>query len=83
LVIDGSTVAHGCISLVVSILYKGRALALLWVTRKGKKGHFSEQMHMDLIKAVQELIPEKMTVVMLGDGEFDGAQWLSLLETYG
>jgi hypothetical protein len=82
LAIDGSTVARGCISLVVSIIYKGRALPLLWVTRKGKKGHFPEQMHIDLIKAVQELIPKKAKVVVLGDGEFDGAQWLSVLETY-
>ncbi len=82
LAIDGSTVARGCISLVVSIIYKGRALPLLWVTRKGKKGHFPEQMHMDLIKAVQELIPKKAQVIVLGDGEFDGAQWLALLESY-
>ena len=83
LAIDGSTVARGCISLVVSIVYKGRALPLLWVTRKGKKGHFPQQMHMDLIKAVQEIIPEKTKVVILGDGEFDGAKWLALLEKYG
>ena len=38
LVIDGSTTAQGCISLMVSIIYKGRYLPLLWVTRKGKKG---------------------------------------------
>jgi len=83
LAIDGSTVARGCISLVVSIIYKGRALPLLWVTRKGKKGHFPQQMHIDLISAVRELIPEKTDVIVLGDGEFDGAKWLAELETYG
>jgi hypothetical protein len=56
--------------LVVSIIYKGCALRLLWATKKGKKGHFPEQMHRDLIKAVQELIPKKARVIVLGDGEF-------------
>jgi hypothetical protein len=83
LAIDGSTVARGCISLVVSIVYKGRALPLLWVTRKGKKGHFPQQMPIDLIKAVQALIPRGTKVVVLGDGEFDGAKWLALLDEYG
>lgn len=83
LAIDGSTVARGCISLVVSLIYKGRAIPLLWVTRKGKKGHFPEQMHIELLKAVHALIPQGSTVIMLGDGEFDGAHWLSALEAYG
>lgn len=83
LAIDGSTVARGCISLVVSLIYKGRAIPLLWLTRKGKKGHFPEQMHIDLLKAVHDLIPEGTQVIMLGDGEFDGAHWLALLEQYG
>lgn len=83
LAIDGSTVAQGCISLVVSVIYKGRALPLLWVTRKGKKGHFPQQMHIDLIKAVREIIPDNAEVVILGDGEFDGAQWLVELESSG
>ena len=83
LAIDGSTVARGCISLVVSLIYKGRAIPLLWVTRKGKKGHFPEQMHIDLLKAVHDLIPKGTKVIMLGDGEFDGAHWLTQLEAYG
>ena len=49
LVIDGSTVGRECVTLMVSVVYKGRALPLLWVTRKGKKGHFPEAMHIDLI----------------------------------
>ncbi len=82
LAIDGSTVARGCISLVVSLVYKGRAIPLMWVTRKGKKGHFPEHMHIELLKAVQTLIPSGSTVIMLGDGEFDGAYWLALLEEF-
>ena len=33
-------------------------------------------------EAVQTIIPKGTKVVILGDGEFDGAQWLKLLEKY-
>ena len=68
-------------SLVVSIVYKGRALPLVWVRRKGKKGYFPEQRHRELIKAVQEIVPKKTKGVILGDGEFDSVNGLALLET--
>ncbi len=47
---------------------------LLWVTRKRKKGHFPEQMHIELMEAVQAIIPKSTKVVVLDDGEFDGVQ---------
>ena len=83
LAIDGSTTAQGCITLMVSMIYKGRSLPLLWVTRKGKKGHFPQDMHIELIKSVQAIIPEGTNVICLGDGEFDGADWLSTIEGFG
>ncbi len=83
LVIDGSTVARGCVTLMVSIVYKGRAIPLLWLTRKGKKGHFPEQMHIELISAVKDIIPECAEVICLGDGEFDGAEWLNTIQGFG
>ena len=42
LVIDGSVVGRGCITLMVSVIYKGRALPIAWTVVKGKKGHFPE-----------------------------------------
>ncbi|CAC9513783.1 hypothetical protein [uncultured Gammaproteobacteria bacterium] len=83
LAIDGSTTAKGCITLMVSMIYKGRSLPLLWVTRQGKKGHFPQDMHIELIKSVQAIIPEGTAVICLGDGEFDGADWLKTLSDYG
>jgi hypothetical protein len=84
LVIDGSVVGQGCVCLmVVSVIYKKRALPLMWVVRKGKKGHFQESMHIELIQAVHELIPAGSDVVCLGDGEFDGTQWLETLNQFG
>jgi hypothetical protein len=67
---------------MVSVVYQGPALPLLWTTPKGKKGHFPEAMHIELIEAVHQLIPEGRDVVVLGDGEFDGIQWLATLEKF-
>jgi hypothetical protein len=83
LAIDGSTTARGCITLMVSMIYKGRSLPLLWVTRKGKKGHFPQDMHVELIKSVHAIIPEGTAVICLGDGEFDGTDWLKTISDFG
>jgi hypothetical protein len=72
LVIDGSVVGRGCIALMMHVVYKGRALPLAWIVRQGKKGHFSEAVHLAMVEQVQELIPLGAQVVLLGDGEFDG-----------
>lgn len=53
LIIDGSSTARGCVTLMVSVVYQKRSLPLLWVTRKGKKGHFPEALHIELITAVK------------------------------
>ena len=36
LIIDGSSTARGCVTLMVSVVYQKRSLPLLWVTRKGQ-----------------------------------------------
>jgi hypothetical protein len=69
---DGSVVGRGCVALMMHVVYKGRALPLAWQVRKGKKGHFPEDLHVALVKQVQTLIPLGASVVLLGDGEFDG-----------
>ncbi|MDM8566745.1 transposase [Candidatus Halobeggiatoa sp. HSG11] len=83
LVIDGSTVGRGCITLMVSVIYKKRTLPLMWVTRKGGKGAFPEEMHVEIIRAVHELIPTGCDIVVLGDGEFNGTNWLNTINEFG
>ena len=53
LVIDGSVVGRGCVALMIHVVYKGRALPLAWLVRRGKKGHFPEALHIALIEQVQ------------------------------
>jgi hypothetical protein len=83
LVIDGSVVGRGCVALMIHVVYKGRALPLTWLVRRGKKGHFPEELHIALLEQVQELIPPGAPVVVLGDGEFDGTDFQQALEEAG
>lgn len=72
LVMDGSEVGRGCVALMVSVVYHGRALPLAWVVVHGAKGHFPQATHCALIAQISPLIPPTAEVTVLGDGEFDG-----------
>jgi DDE family transposase len=74
ILLDGTTAGRGCIVLIASVVYRSRAIPLLWTVVKGKKGHLPEQLHCALIRRLQELIPPDATVTLLGDGEFDGTE---------
>ena len=77
-------VGRGCVALMIHVVYKGRALPpLAWVVRRGKKGHFPEDLHIALITQVQELIPPGAPVVVLGDGECDGTDLQHTLQEAG
>ena len=66
LAIDGSVVGRGCIALMVSVIYQGRALPLCWVVVKGKKGHFPQAMHCALLEQLQPLMPPTAEVIVVG-----------------
>ncbi len=72
LVLDGSVVGRGCVALMLSVVYQGRALPVAWVVVHGTKGHFPQETHCALIAQIQHLIPPTAEVPVLGDGEFDG-----------
>lgn len=72
LVMDGSEVGRDCVALMLSVLYKGRALPLVWVVVSGNKGHFPDATHQALLEQVKPLLPDGVDVIFLGDGEFDG-----------
>jgi hypothetical protein len=79
LVLDGSAVGRGCVALMVSVVYHGRALPLAWVVVQGQQGHFSQATHCALIAQLQHLIPPTAEVTVLGDGEFDGTELQAML----
>ncbi len=71
LIMDGSAVARGCVTLMVSVIYAHRAIPIGWLVIEGEKGHFPTDTHLSLVRAVKTLVPETATVIFLGDGEFD------------
>jgi hypothetical protein len=79
--IDTTKSGGGCITLMIGISYHSRALPLVWVTFKGKKGHTPQEMQRALLKTVQSYLPPDSQVILLGDGEFDGCQVLEWLNS--
>jgi len=73
-IMDGSEVGRGCCALMLSAVWKGYAIPVVWTARKGPKGHFPDQMHTDLAALLWQLLStlHPCRVVLLGDGEFDG-----------
>jgi hypothetical protein len=83
LVMDGNIVGRGCLALLVSGVYQGRALPLCWVVVTAPTGHFPEATHRALLAQVQPLLPADATVSFLGDGEIDGTELHADLRRYG
>lgn len=84
LAIDGSTMGNGCMCLMLSIIWRNRAIPICWIVRKAPKGHFPEQMHLDVLEMAKKLFDsvgssiditsKDCEITLLGDGEFDGNQ---------
>jgi hypothetical protein len=79
LIIDGTQVNKGHVGLMISLVVGKRAIPICWVLQAGQKGHFSTDLHLQIIKQAG-LTLEKMLadcgrpnvcVTLLGDGEFD------------
>jgi hypothetical protein len=81
LAMDGSQVGRGCMVLMVGVIYHSRLLPIAWVIYKGKKGHTTAERHIEVLKKVLPLVPEKSEVVLLGDAEYDTTEMLSWVET--
>ena len=79
LIMDVSAVGRGCVTLMLSVVYQGRALPLIWSTLAGSKGHLAEEVHLDLLQRAQALVPANARVIFLGDGEFDGANLIKAI----
>lgn len=79
LAIDGSGIGKDCSALMVSLIWRGRAIPICWLVRAAPKGHFPQKMHIDLInevaKLLENLVPTHCQIILLGDGEFDGTDF--------
>lgn len=80
LVLDGSTVGRGCMTIMVCVVYRQRALPLAWLVFKGKKGHTTVERHIAVLAQLLPLLPPKAEVILLGDGEYDSPELLAWIE---
>lgn len=74
LIMDGSAVARGCVTLMVSVIYAHRAIPIGWLVIEGEKGHFPTETHLAVVREVHARVPEIASVIFLGDGEFDSPE---------
>jgi hypothetical protein len=83
LAMDASEVGRKCLALMVSVIYNKRALPIAWIVVKGNKGHFPEEIHVQLVEQVHQIVPEGADVIFVGDGEFDGITLQATIDGYG
>jgi hypothetical protein len=84
-VIDGSVIGRGCQVLMLSVLWKGKAIPIVWKVVQSPKGHFPESDHIALITELEAILVNlpKVRCVVLGDGEYDGGDWVEKLKAMG
>ncbi len=56
-------------ALMVSVVWRKRALPVCWLVRKGKKGHMSVELHLEVLQQLAAILPDNSQAVLLGDGE--------------
>jgi hypothetical protein len=83
LIIDGSKVSFGHQLLMVSIAYHRRALPLAWTWVPHKKGHSSTAKQVKLLAYVEDMLPEGVAVLLVGDCEFGHPLLMENLRHWG
>jgi hypothetical protein len=75
LIIDGSEVGNGATALMISLVWRNRAIPICWLVKKCKKGHLSVATHLEVVQKLADLLPPSDNrIVLLGDGEFDSPE---------
>ena len=74
LVMDGTKIGSGHQLLMVAILFRRRAVPLVWTWMRCVKGHSSAGKQLALLAYARKLIPTEVPVVLVGDTEFEAGQ---------
>lgn len=83
LLIDTTDVGTEHRAVVLSLAYHKRSLPLIWTVEKGKKGHTSEAVQVDLLRRLAAKFQPTKSVIFLGDSEFDGVTVQRILKQLG
>jgi hypothetical protein len=76
---DGSEVGRGCMAIMINLIYQKRAIPLIWTVIDRPKGHLSAEAHIELLERLRTILPDEVSVVFLGDGEYDSVELQSYL----
>lgn len=82
LVMDSTAYGAGCRALMVGLAYAGQVLPLDWRVLKGPKGHTDPVLQIELLQAIQPLLPSGQ-VVLVADSEFGAVELLTVLQQWG
>jgi hypothetical protein len=72
LILDTTTVAGRLVILRVSLVYRGRAIPLVWQVYERKSVSLPLKLYREVLGHVRTLLPPGVTVVLLGDRGFRG-----------
>jgi hypothetical protein len=82
LIVDGSKVSFHHQLLMISIAYRRRAIPIVWTWVKGKRGHSSAVKQLALLRYVYKLMPNNVSVSIVGDCEFGAVAILRQLDSW-
>jgi len=80
LIIDGTKVGFGHQLLMVSMAYRKRSIPIAWSWVPYVRGHSTAHTHLALLHHVHRLLPEGITVLLVGDTEFGPVAVLKQLD---
>ncbi len=83
LIIDCTRVSFGHQLLMVAIAYHRRALPLAWTWVPHRKGHTSTAKQVKLLSYVQDILPQAVTVTLVGDCEFGNGLLIENVRHWG
>ena len=82
LIVDGSKIGFGHQLLIVSLMYRKRAIPIAWTWVKHVKGHSGANKQLALLAYVDQLIPCGAVVFLVGDREFGPVAVLRQLDRW-
>jgi hypothetical protein len=82
LIVDGTKVGFGHQLLIVSLAYRHRAVPIAWSWVHHVRGHSTAAKQICLLKYVRSLIPQEMSVFLVGDSEFGSMAVLQQLQQW-
>jgi hypothetical protein len=83
LIVDGSKIGFGHQFLVIALVYRRRAIPLVWMWVRSSRGHSTSGRQLALLNYIHKLLPVEAKVLVLGDAEFGAIEVLKQLDQWG